>query len=778
MPRFKISKLFIKNFKCFSEVEFDFESNSLVVFDGPNGYGKTTAFEAIEILLTKIPRKINKVNLDGRYTYKNSPIHKIESEPIEISATFLADETDPLLIKRVFPAASGMASKRNNIRQIFLDSHLYINDIEVLDENQLAQYLSYTNLHSLFAVLNYVEQDENTYFLKQDPKDRYRALISLLGGDEERVLYDKTELFIRKLDEKSRELGTAIADVESRNSELLSASPGELDFEKLLIGSQQEFVWDVPVLSNTNLDVHNSYINEVKKIEFLFSQKSNISNMQSLKRINDILNNATFLSALVEQYWSVTNFDLLRDEDTQRTTNNTLQNNNNRVIHFIESFDIDELLTDSHFLSFETNKLDTQIEFSSLKLRLSDIQSLKDSLSIQNQILSDLKQKREGLIQLFASHRDHTNLKDSACPACGYDWGSADELEKQLMETEKIIFSSYNRQNENFETQKKVLQTEFFVPIKALLEAQNQKLAESISTLIDASAFARLRDLYQSMNSLFLEFLSLFPENVSTSIKSLINQRVLSDKDSIIRAVIELVNNSKPTVDSSVNVNELVTDFNRYFSSRGDLLEALTEQQLDNKVRYINFQYHNAVNRDLQQLKTRKAKLDSLKTEVSIVSAGINDKIRNYTRAIVEKISIPFYIYTGKILQNHSLGSGLVLILDINKENSQIYIRPKNRDQEVTYTLSAGQLSATVISLMLVLNKVFDQSKLGTIFIDDPLQTLDEINSHSLVELLKYNFSQQQILLSTHEDRYSQFMQYKFNKFNLTNKNVRLKDII
>jgi len=79
---------------------------------------------------------------------------------------------------------------------------------------------------------------------------------------------------------------------------------------------------------------------------------------------------------------------------------------------------------------------------------------------------------------------------------------------------------------------------------------------------------------------------------------------------------------------------------------------------------------------------------------------------------------------------------------------------------------------------MLVLNKVFDQSKLGTIFIDDPLQTLDEINSHSLVELLKYNFSQKQILLSTHEDRYSQFIQYKFNKFNLSNKSIRLKEII
>ena len=110
--------------------------------------------------------------------------------------------------------------------------------------------------------------------------------------------------------------------------------------------------------------------------------------------------------------------------------------------------------------------------------------------------------------------------------------------------------------------------------------------------------------------------------------------------------------------------------------------------------------------------------------------------------------------------------------------DSQIYIRPTHRDQEVTYTLSSGQLSATVISLMLVLNKVFNHSKFGTLLIDDPLQTLDEINSHSLVELLKYNFSEQQIIISTHEDRYSKFIRYKYDKFNLYSRSIRMKDII
>jgi predicted ATP-binding protein involved in virulence len=74
--RYKISQLKIKNFKCISEANFDFESNNLIVFDGPNGYGKTTVFEAIEILFTEWPRKFREVKLDARYTFFDSPIQK------------------------------------------------------------------------------------------------------------------------------------------------------------------------------------------------------------------------------------------------------------------------------------------------------------------------------------------------------------------------------------------------------------------------------------------------------------------------------------------------------------------------------------------------------------------------------------------------------------------------------------------------------------------------------------------------------------------------------
>ena len=47
MMKYKISELKIKNFKCFTDVKFDFGGDNLVVFDGPKGYGKRTSFELL-----------------------------------------------------------------------------------------------------------------------------------------------------------------------------------------------------------------------------------------------------------------------------------------------------------------------------------------------------------------------------------------------------------------------------------------------------------------------------------------------------------------------------------------------------------------------------------------------------------------------------------------------------------------------------------------------------------------------------------------------------------
>jgi len=53
---------------------------------------------------------------------------------------------------------------------------------------------------------------------------------------------------------------------------------------------------------------------------------------------------------------------------------------------------------------------------------------------------------------------------------------------------------------------------------------------------------------------------------------------------------------------------------------------------------------------------------------------------------------------------------------------------------------------------------------------------MDEINIISLVELLRNEFSNRQIILSTHEDHFARYFLYKFLKYQRSVRQIKLID--
>ena len=65
--------------------------------------------------------------------------------------------------------------------------------------------------------------------------------------------------------------------------------------------------------------------------------------------------------------------------------------------------------------------------------------------------------------------------------------------------------------------------------------------------------------------------------------------------------------------------------------------------------------------------------------------------------------------------------------------------------------MSSGQLSAILLAFSLALHKIFVNAGLNIMLIDDPVQCMDDLNIVSFVELIRTEFPNIQLLISTHE---------------------------
>lgn len=100
---------------------------------------------------------------------------------------------------------------------------------------------------------------------------------------------------------------------------------------------------------------------------------------------------------------------------------------------------------------------------------------------------------------------------------------------------------------------------------------------------------------------------------------------------------------------------------------------------------------------------------------------------------------------------------------------------------DILNTFSSGQLSGFVLAFLFAMNKQYIKASsddIGFILIDDPVQTMDDINISSLIEVLRNDFSDKQIILSTHEMDKENYILYKFYKYNKIGQSFNVKEEI
>lgn len=156
----------------------------------------------------------------------------------------------------------------------------------------------------------------------------------------------------------------------------------------------------------------------------------------------------------------------------------------------------------------------------------------------------------------------------------------------------------------------------------------------------------------------------------------------------------------------------------------------------------------------------------------------LDNSIKEYWEKSIKQIEIPLYYYSGKILQHSFRGTGIFVSYDNSKSKSPLKFLPSyDTDYDAIFSMSSGQLSVVVIALTLAPNLAYGNGKEGGILlIDDPIQSMDDINISALIDLLRHQFSNHQLIFSTHEDEMAMYFNYKFEQLGKKVKLIKMKD--
>ena len=234
--------------------------------------------------------------------------------------------------------------------------------------------------------------------------------------------------------------------------------------------------------------------------------------------------------------------------------------------------------------------------------------------------------------------------------------------------------------------------------------------------------------------------------------------------------------------------NDIIEAFNIY-EKKFDKVEKLNFNIINQKKEWMEEVYYTQEQAKKEKVKVSiediKQKINSLKKIMKNKNTGVlktlsdklDAKIKEQWLRVIKQIEIPLYIYSGKILQDTQRGNGVFIDYDINKKQSPLkFLSTLESDYDATFSMSTGQLSALVVSLTLALNKVYGMSENGgVILIDDPMQSMDEMNVASFIELIRNDFENSQFILSTHESKISRLLHYKFLKYGKNVKNYLVK---
>ena len=143
-------------------------NSNIVILDGQNGYGKTTLFDAIEVLVTGKIKHFNP-SLQNRKTETLGILANDVNKDIVISAILVSDVSDEIRVERKLLC-------KNEFQSMITLNNQEVSQKELYDKFHLSS--------NMFDIGTYISQSESLDFLQNKYKNRKDAVSSLLDDTE------------------------------------------------------------------------------------------------------------------------------------------------------------------------------------------------------------------------------------------------------------------------------------------------------------------------------------------------------------------------------------------------------------------------------------------------------------------------------------------------------------------------------------------------------------------------------------------------------------------
>lgn len=764
-----LKQIYMENFKLFERRTITFE-NVLTVFDGPNGYGKTSTFDAVELLITgEIGRMKDSETVQGNVGYGESFLAKEQSRDVVVKGEFVNTDTgENLVILRRIP--SGMTNRDNNPKYIFKKvKTTFLSDFDDTDgkgkkESQHAGQEKFARffggqISTLYTLLNYSQQEDRLSFFKKSEKERTNVIEKLLGLEGHRQKLDKAQHAYNKL---NKEYSTWQKELESLRGDI-SRQPREAEeqtvYEPLAAGKPK---WDKETLGfrgASSSDLQQRLLDQVDGVQALVAWRKEFAVFEDTRAFRGIPEEGRGLALLA---WKLQNERGNAVQELQRRQ---------KLLMFCRKQN--EFIQKSQFQSVQWMQLcevlgvmDLAEGFGALVTQINKSRANQTDLQ---KSLTEINRTRNQLQQQF---QKASSVERGICPYCGQDWGEAEKLETRFALMTHSIQAVMGREAVNsallVEECKNKFQRELGTKWEAmLLDLELDVALAAFCRYPNWQAFQNAADACGAV----MGRLRVIPEQL---VLGGTLEATLDD----VAPVLEQAKKLWTSIPAEYMALDQKYAFRRRYQEDFDslmALESLSTEKLERKKQYIRNQYYHSfdesirkLNRLEEQQKARRQLCDQLYQYVETLKKAIH----TYRKQLISQIEIPFFLYSSRLLQSYPGGQGVLID---SKEGEKMRFTAPGREHDVLYTMSSGQLSAVLLAFSLSLNQIYARSGFQTLLIDDPIQCMDDINMVSLVELLGREFGQSQVIISTHEDDFARFIGYKYGKYGLSHKSVSLK---